>query len=226
MSKVSILTYVIFAIPVGYFWHTRNRSFLLGFFLSIIFSPLLGFIIAFVLPYDKNKIVEMRKIPVFHMILALGFSVLVYFIFANINCSKNMQPTEKKEIEFASAIARYSSTEKISSVIKRVCEDHGYAVNVIIEESPQDPGVYAVGIFSSVKPPDSNEFIKACVKGIATGLRKEPLDVEIISINDYSKTHFWLIEPQVCLEAFPKEGIYNPDVVNRNIQKVTEDDFK
>jgi hypothetical protein len=84
MNKIFLLIWMIFALLVGYFWDTRQRSFLLGFGASLFISPVIAFFIAYLLPYDKSKMIEERKMPYLQMILALGFSVLVFLILGNI----------------------------------------------------------------------------------------------------------------------------------------------
>lgn len=65
-----VIGWIIFSLLVGWFWSSKKRSFAGGFFLSLILSPLIGFIIGLLLKSDINKLEDekvkdgtMKKCP-------------------------------------------------------------------------------------------------------------------------------------------------------------------
>lgn len=50
-----IIGWIFFSILVGAFWSSKKRSFTGGFFLSLLLSPLIGFIVGLVIKPDVRK---------------------------------------------------------------------------------------------------------------------------------------------------------------------------
>jgi len=56
-----VIGWIIFSLLVGWFWSSKKNSFAGGFFLSLLLSPLIGFIIGLLVKPDIKKL-EKEKI--------------------------------------------------------------------------------------------------------------------------------------------------------------------
>ncbi len=65
-----VILWFIFSLLVGWFWSSKKRSFVGGFFVSLLLSPLIGFIVGLILKPNIKKLEEekikdgtMKKCP-------------------------------------------------------------------------------------------------------------------------------------------------------------------